>query len=226
MVCRCVYYPASPVGWHHPLYSLEFAAVERGPAAVDEGQLWRAGLHPLPELAQRQRGGLLDRAPQRAGGSQGHLHLVGRQLAGHIAAQLGRGAHQRPAHEIWKYRHPAPGLAGQIEQVVAAAFDGLQRREQRAARAWLGALGENVVQPVANDGLAGAMEVGHDRHELALGLVEPFALDHHQVFVQVQRAQPAGAGQEALGALIHLVHALFELSLNVSRVERVEHLRH
>ncbi len=106
-----------------------------------------------------------------------------------------------------------------VEDVVAASFDGADAGECAAAGTGCVVGNQNVIEAVADDGLAFAVEVGNDGGEAAAFAVYPVFFDIDHVFVQMQVAVGAGVGEEAFGALVDLVNwraeALFDAGFDL-----------
>ena len=112
-----------------------------------------------------------------------------------------------------------------MRHVLGTPLDPRDGGEHRPARALVRSGHEHVTEPVADDRLGAAVQIGEHRHEPARLGVDQLAFDMHQVFVQVQRAMGAGDSEEALGGLVDLSDGQAEAALDPGCHVVVEHVR-
>ena len=115
----------------------------------------------------------------------------------------------------------ARGAGEEIADVVAAAFDAGDGAKAAAARAGAAKL-EHVVEPIADDGLGAAPEVGDDGGDVQV--VERLTLEGDDVFLDMERAVGAAYGKQALGALVDLVDGGLKGGGKARLVLGLEHL--
>ena len=113
-----------------------------------------------------------------------------------------------------------------VENIVAASLYGGDAGERAAAGAGRAVRHQHVVQPVADNGLAFAVEVGDDGGETAAAFVYPVFLYIDHVFVQMQAAVAAGVRQKTFRALVDLVDGAAETPSDKCPDLRFQHFGH